>query len=78
MVSRLERMFKLIEPTGDPVSDMAMFGRADCAGRCIASGRFRAGDPILVAHQMWLGVHGTVSIELGGYLVDPYDADRCL
>jgi len=27
---------------------------------------------------MWLGVHGTVSIELGGYLVDPYDADRCL
>ena len=117
--ARLERMFKLIEPTGDPVSDMAMFGRAyrhnassgrhifsvmfggsslggfaltdddrqygrytlsgvaDCAGRCIASGRFRAGDPILVAHQMWLGVHGTVSIELGGYLVDPYDADRC-
>jgi AcrR family transcriptional regulator len=94
--ARLERMFKLIEPTGDPVSDMAMFGRAyrhnassgrhifsvmfggsslggfaltdddrqygrytlsgvaDCAGRCIASGRFRAGDPILVAHQMWL------------------------
>jgi hypothetical protein len=30
-----------------------------------------------VAHQMWLGVHGTVSLELGAYLIDPYDADRC-
>jgi AcrR family transcriptional regulator len=117
--ARLERLFKLIEPSDDPVADMALYGRAyrhnatsgehvfsvmfggsslagfalseedrqygrytlsgvaDCARRCIASERFRPEDPILVAHQMWLGVHGTVSIELGGYLIDPYDADRC-
>lgn len=49
----------------------------DCAGRCVASGRFRQEDPVLVAHQMWLGVHGTVTLELGAYLVDPYDGDRC-
>jgi AcrR family transcriptional regulator len=48
-----------------------------CAGRCVAAGRFRPEDPVLVAHQMWLGVHGTVTLELGGYLVDPYNAERC-
>jgi hypothetical protein len=26
---------------------------------------------------MWLGVHATVTLELGGYLVKPYDARRC-
>jgi hypothetical protein len=26
---------------------------------------------------MWLGVHGTVLLDLGGYLVPPYDANRC-
>jgi AcrR family transcriptional regulator len=49
----------------------------DCAARCIKTGRFRPDDPALVAHQMWLGVHGTVTLELGGYLIKPYDADRC-
>jgi AcrR family transcriptional regulator len=49
----------------------------DCAGRCVATGRFRQDDPVLVAHEMWLGVHGTVTLELGAYLIDPYDADRC-
>jgi hypothetical protein len=49
----------------------------ECAARCIEAGRFRPDDPGLVAHQMWLGVHGTVSLELGAYLIDPYDADRC-
>ena len=49
----------------------------ECAARCIEAGRFRRDDPGLVAHQMWLGVHGTVSLELGAYLIDPYDADRC-
>jgi AcrR family transcriptional regulator len=53
-------------------------GVVECAERCIASGRFRPDDPGLVAHQMWLAVHGTVTLELGEYLVDPYDADRCL
>jgi AcrR family transcriptional regulator len=116
---RLERLFDLVQPTGDAVADMALFGRAyrhnavtnrhvfsvmfggsslagfalteedrqygrytlsgvvDCAGRCIASGRFRPDDPVLVAHHMWLAVHGTVSLELGAYLIEPYDADRC-
>jgi AcrR family transcriptional regulator len=50
---------------------------AECADRCVASGRFRQDDPVLVAHQMWLGVHGTVTLELGAYLIEPYDGDRC-
>jgi AcrR family transcriptional regulator len=116
---RLARLFELVEPTEDPVADMASLGRAyrhnamsnehvfsvmfggsslagfalteedrqygrytlgtvvDCAARCIASGRFRPDDPGLVAHQAWLAVHGTVTVEAGGYLIEPYDADRC-
>lgn len=49
----------------------------DCAARCIAAGRFRAGDEMLVAHHMWVAMHGLVTLELGGYLIDPCDADRC-
>jgi len=49
----------------------------ECAGRCIESGRFRAGDAGFVAHQMWLATHGLVTLELGGYLIDPWDADAC-
>ena len=52
-------------------------GVIDCAGRCVQAGRFRQEDPVLVAHQMWLGVHGTVTLELGAYLIAPYGADRC-
>ena len=116
---RLQRMFDLVQPSGDPVADMALLGRAyrhnavtnrhvfevmfggsslagfalteedrqhgrytltsvnDCARRCVAAARFRRDDPMLIAHQMWLGVHGTVTLELGGYLTDPYDADTC-
>ena len=51
---------------------------ADCAGRCVAAGRFRPDEPALLTHHMWLGVHGTVTLELGGYLIKPYDADCCL
>ncbi|HEX3959698.1 MAG TPA: TetR/AcrR family transcriptional regulator [Trebonia sp.] len=47
------------------------------AARCMAAGRFRAGDAELVAHQMWIAVHGLVTLELGGYLLEPYDADTC-
>jgi AcrR family transcriptional regulator len=50
---------------------------AECAAQCIEAERFRHDDPGLVAHQMWLAVHGTVSLELGDYLAAPYDADRC-
>jgi AcrR family transcriptional regulator len=46
-------------------------------GRCVESGRFRPGDPRLVANQMWIALHGLVSLELGGYLIEPYDAQTC-
>jgi AcrR family transcriptional regulator len=49
----------------------------ECASRCIASGRFRPGDAELVAHQMWSATHGVVTLELGGYLIPPYDAALC-
>jgi AcrR family transcriptional regulator len=45
--------------------------------RCMATGRFSVGDAELVAHQMWIAVHGLVTLELGGYLIEPYDADVC-
>jgi AcrR family transcriptional regulator len=46
-------------------------------GRCIEQRRFRPGDPGLIAHQMWIALHGLATLELGGYLVEPYDADSC-
>jgi AcrR family transcriptional regulator len=49
----------------------------ECAARCVEAGRFREEDPMLVAHHMWLAMHGTVTLELDGYLIDPCDADRC-
>lgn len=49
----------------------------DCATRCIESGRFSQSDPLLIAHEMWIASHGLVNLELGGYLIDPVDADRC-
>jgi AcrR family transcriptional regulator len=116
---RLQRFFDRVEPSGDPVADMALLGRAyrhnavtnrhvfkvmfggsslagfslseedrqygrytlssvyECAQRCVAAGRFHQDDPMLVAHEMWLGVHGTVTLEIDAYLTPPYDADRC-
>ncbi|MBO1418046.1 TetR/AcrR family transcriptional regulator [Streptomyces sp. FH025] len=55
-----------------------LVGVVECATRCIESGRFRSADPDLVAHQMWCAVHGLVVLELGGYLIEPFDAERCL
>lgn len=49
----------------------------ECAQRCIAAGRFRPADPAMVAHQMWFGVHGLVTLELGDYLIEPWDAESC-
>lgn len=49
----------------------------DCARRCIEDGRFRSDDPVLVTHQMWLAIHGTVTLEIGGYLIDPWSAADC-
>ncbi|GAA2596986.1 TetR/AcrR family transcriptional regulator [Actinomadura fulvescens] len=49
----------------------------ECARRCAEAGRFRADDPELVAHQMWSAIHGLITLELGDYLIAPYDAERC-
>ncbi|WP_344252698.1 TetR/AcrR family transcriptional regulator [Actinoplanes campanulatus] len=117
--ARMQHHFTLVRRTDDPVSDMALLGRAyrrnalanphlyatmfggsslaglqlseedrqygrytlagvvECAGRCIAAGRFREADEYLIAHQMWSATHGLVNLELGGYLVAPYDAEVC-
>lgn len=45
--------------------------------RCMSSGRFRPDDAQVVAHQMWLAVHGLATLEMGGYLIDPYGPDVC-
>jgi hypothetical protein len=26
---------------------------------------------------MWIALHGLVTLELGGFLIEPYDADTC-
>lgn len=54
-----------------------MVGVVDCAARCITTGRFTDGDPELIANQLWIATHGLVTLELGDYLVAPFDADRC-
>lgn len=43
-----------------------------CARRCIATGRFTSTDPELIAHHMWTTTHGHVTLELGGYLTEPW------
>lgn len=50
----------------------------ECAQRCIAASRFTPDDPVLIAHHMWMGVHGTTMLELGRYLVPPYDGNGFL
>jgi AcrR family transcriptional regulator len=50
----------------------------ECAQRCIAASRFTADDPMLIAHHMWMGVHGMTLLELGRYLIPPYDGEAFL
>jgi AcrR family transcriptional regulator len=50
----------------------------ECAQRCVAASRFTPDDPVLIAHHMWIGVHGTTMLELGRYLVPPYDGNGFL
>lgn len=49
----------------------------ECVSRCLSAGRFCPADAGLVAHQMWIATHGLVTLELGDYLVGPWDADNC-
>lgn len=66
-----------------PTEDDRQYGRytlsrlIECTVRCVMAGRFRQDDPVLIAYQMWLAVHGTITLELGLYLDKPYDGDRC-
>ena len=47
-------------------------------GRCMEAGRFLPGDAQAVANQMWIALHGLVTLELGGYLIEPYTAEALL
>jgi hypothetical protein len=49
----------------------------ETVARAMAAGRYRSDDPQLVAQQMWIALHGLVTLDLGGYLVPPYDAEVC-
>ncbi|GAA2044209.1 hypothetical protein GCM10009839_54660 [Catenulispora yoronensis] len=49
----------------------------DAVARAVRAGRFSEPDPLLAAHRMWIALHGLVTLELGGYLTAPYDADTC-
>jgi AcrR family transcriptional regulator len=49
----------------------------EAVARAVEQGRFRPGDPLLIAQNMWIALHGLVTLELGGYLISPYDADVC-
>ncbi len=48
-----------------------------CVSRCLTARRFSPADPELIAHRLWCAIHGFTMLELGHYLVPPYDADRC-
>ncbi len=50
---------------------------AEAVSRAIDHGRFRTGDALLAAQNMWIALHGLVTLELGGYLISPYDAEVC-
>ncbi|MFJ5228471.1 TetR/AcrR family transcriptional regulator [Kitasatospora sp. NPDC088391] len=45
--------------------------------RCVAAERFHPAEPHLLAHQLWIALHGLVTLDLGGYLVEPLTADVC-
>jgi AcrR family transcriptional regulator len=45
--------------------------------RAILTGRFRDDNAQLVAQQMWITLHGLVTLDLGGYLTEPFDANTC-
>jgi AcrR family transcriptional regulator len=49
----------------------------ECVARCMEDGRFTSSDAMVAAHHMWLGMHGLATLEIGSYLIDPCDADRC-
>jgi AcrR family transcriptional regulator len=49
----------------------------DAVDRAIRAGRFREAPPDLVGTQLWSALHGLVTLELGGYLIEPFDPEVC-
>jgi len=47
----------------------------DGVQRCIDAGRFHPADPLLLATQVWAGVHGAVALAHAG-LLDPDELER--
>jgi len=45
--------------------------------RAIDAGRFRAGDAVVMATQMWALAHGVVTLQLA-HLLDPERAQECM
>ena len=88
---RLRRRLRTVEPSDDPMADLgaATPGAAGVAGvgydtflilvdgvqRCIDAGRFHPADPLLLATQVWAGVHGAVALAHAG-LLDPDELER--
>lgn len=48
----------------------------EAVGRAMAAGRLRPAPAELVGTQLWSALHGLVTLELGGYLLEPADPDH--
>lgn len=63
--------FMFVEPPidDDPHVGMGTFERiVDAVGAAVASGRFAKADPVQLATQLWVMVHGLVTLHLAGLL----------
>jgi AcrR family transcriptional regulator len=66
----------LADPTGTDGGDVglsAFEALADAVARCVDAGVL-AGDPAQLALRIWAAAHGTVSLELAGFLGDGGEA----
>ncbi len=65
----------------DPTSEDRIHGLAtfmvlvDAVQRCMDDGRFDVGDATATALRVWASLHGTVTLELAGFLSDMGDVD---
>ena len=50
------------DPDGPPAGVTALQHFVDAVRRCIDSGAFAPGDPLVTALQLWTGLHGLVSL----------------
>ncbi|MDT0344040.1 TetR/AcrR family transcriptional regulator [Streptomyces litchfieldiae] len=44
----------------------------DLVARCMAAGRFRAGDPMMVTRHLWCQMHGLTQLERAGYFAPAF------